>query len=57
MIKDPVVEEIRKVRKEIGKKYKAKGQSYFEHICEVKIKHDAPVIAREPKKFKKSKVS
>lgn len=57
MVKDPVVEEIRKIRGEIEKEYGNDSHKYLEHIYEEQNKHKDKVVSRNPRKIQKSKAA
>ena len=50
MLKDPIVEDIRKVRKQLEKKYGTDQDAYLNHIYNQETKSKGRLFSRSPKK-------
>ncbi len=49
MFKDPIIEEIRKIRREIEEECSNDPQKYFEHIQKLQESYKHRLISRKPK--------
>lgn len=49
MIKDPIIEEVRKIRREIEAECLNDPQKYFEHIQKLQENYKGRLISRKPK--------
>ena len=52
---DPVIDEVRKVRKEIAKEYSDTPDAYFLHLQEVQKKFKKGLVRRKPQLAKNKK--
>ncbi len=57
MIKDPIVEEVRKVRHQIEKEFGNNVKKHIEHIYEEQRKHSERLVSREPQMLKLKKAA
>jgi len=57
MIKDPVVEEVRKVRHQIEEEFGSNIKKHIEHIYEEQRKHPERLVSRQPRMLKHKKVA
>ncbi|MFH1962887.1 MAG: hypothetical protein ABIJ30_08465 [bacterium] len=57
MIKDPIVEEVRKVRHQIEEEFGSNVKKHIEHICKEQRKHPERLISRQPRMLKCKKVA
>ncbi len=49
MADDPIVKEVRKVRKEIEEEYRGDPDRYYEHLKEVQKQYRGRLVRRSPK--------
>ncbi len=54
MIRDEIVEEVRKVRLQIEKERKRKGQSFAEYVLELQKKYPGKLVNRGPHRLYRS---
>ncbi|MFH1860127.1 MAG: hypothetical protein ABH870_03820 [bacterium] len=57
MIKDPIVEEVRKVRHQIEEEFGNNIKKHIEHIYEEQRKHPERLVSRQPRMLKRKKVA
>lgn len=57
MIKDPIVEEVRKVRHRIEEEFDNNIKKHIEHIYEEQRKHPERLVSRQPRMLKRKKVA
>lgn len=56
-MRDPIVEEIRKIRKEIEDEYDNDVKKHLQHIYKTQKKHSGRLISRKPRLIQKNKVA
>jgi hypothetical protein len=49
MFRDPIVEEVRQIRRKIESECEDDGQKYYEHIRKMQEKHRERLVRREPR--------
>ena len=54
---DPIVEEIRKIRKDIENEYHNDINKHLEHIYKMQKKHGQKLVSRKPRLILKKKVA
>ena len=52
MPQDPVVEEIRRIRRKIEAECKRKSKSFAEHLAQIEARHSERLVRRAPKPVK-----
>ncbi len=57
MIKDPIVEEVRKVRHQIEEEFGNNVNKHIEHIYEEQKKHPERLVSRRPQMLKRKKAA
>ncbi len=57
MIKDPIVEEVRKVRHQIEEEFGNNVKKHIEHIYEEQRKHPERLVSRQPQMLKRKKAA
>ncbi len=57
MIKDPIVEEVRKVRHQTEKEFGNDVKKHIEHIYREQRKHSKKLVSRQPRMLKRKKVA
>ena len=57
MIKDPIVEEVRKVRHQIEKEFGNDVKKHIEHIYQEQRKHSERLVSRQPRMLKRKKAA
>ena len=55
MSKDPIVEEVRKIRHQIESDYKNDSDKYYEHLLNIQKKYRRRLIKRQPQRKIKDK--
>lgn len=55
-MKDTIVDEVRRIRREIEKEYAQDPAEYLEHIYSAQKEHGDKLVHRQPKPLKKRKV-
>ena len=53
MVKDIIVEEVRKVRHQIEEEFGNDVEKHIEHICEEQRKHPERLVSRQPRMLKR----
>ncbi len=56
-MQDPIVEEIREIRKEIEDEYGNDVKKHLEHIYETQKRHSGRLVSRKPRRIQKRKVA
>jgi len=54
-MKDPIVEQTRRIRREIEQEFDQDSQKYLEHVYEAQKQHGSRLICRQPKPLRKRK--
>ena len=49
MVRDPIVEEIRKIRRDIEQECKQDSEAYFAHLLDIQQKYADRLVCRRPK--------
>lgn len=58
MLQDPIIDEVRQVRRKIEAECENDGQKYFEHIQQIQEKYRDRLVRREPRPaLRKQKVA
>ncbi|KAF0122638.1 MAG: hypothetical protein FD151_659 [bacterium] len=57
MIKDPIVEEVRKVRHQTEREFGNDVKKHIEHIYREQRKHSKKLVSRQPRMLKRKKVA
>ena len=54
-MKDPIVEEVRKIRRQIEQEFGHDPNKYLDHVYEAQRKHGDRLIRRQPKPIRQRK--
>ncbi len=57
MIKDPIVEEVRKVRHQIEEEFGNDVNKHIEHIYKEQKKHSERLVSRQPRMLRRKKAA